>query len=277
MQKNKKTYSLDFHKTFAPEREYISYLLSFANDNLDFYTKEYISEQTSIPTGKSSGKVEPHIHYAAAMGLITFKKNAKEYKLQLTDLGRVILVEDVYLVEEVSKLLLHAFLVDSNSPATLWAYMFNNFLPKAQEQFPHEQLVKSIERHFEKKVNMSPFRTCYTSELSLSSTNLLEINDNLYSIKPHRMKKEFLYVYAYLLINKWELVCCERTELTIDEVRDNLHYGKALLWNEKQVRDALDLMQDASILKINAQLSPITIIKNENASSCLNKLFSLLI
>lgn len=277
MQNIIQAYYLDFHMTFAPEREYISRILSFANENSGSYTKEEISEQTAIPTGKVSGKVEPHINYAAAMGLITYEKVAGEYKIELTVLGRIVLLEDPYLVENVSKLLLHGLLVDSNSPAILWSYMFNDFFPKVNENFTHEQVTKAVERNFEKKVNMSPFRTCYTSELSFESLNLLEIEDNSYGIKPHRMKKEYLYVYAYLLINKWEQLLVERSELTIDEVMGTLHYGKALFWNEKQVRDALDIMQDASLIKINAQLSPITIIKNQNANYCLNKLFSLLI
>lgn len=277
MQNQIQPYYLDFHMTFAPEREYISRILSFANENSGSYTKEEISEQTAIPTGKVSGKVEPHIYYTAAMGLITFEKSAGKYKLVLTDIGRMILLEDPYLVENVGKLLMHGLLVDSNSPASLWSYMFNVFFPKVNENFSHDQVTKAVERKFEKKVNLSPFRTCYTSELSFESLNLLEIEDNNYSIKPHRMKKEFLYVYAYLLINKWEQVIGERTEITIDEVMDVLHYGKALFWDEKQIRDVLDIMQDAGLIKLNAQLSPITIIKNQNANYCLNKLFSLLI
>lgn len=277
MQNQIQPYYLDFHKTFAPGREYISRILSFANENSSFYTKEEISEQTAIPTGKTSGKVEPHIYYAAAMGLITFEKSAGKYKLELTDIGQIILLEDLYLVENVSKLLIHGLLVDSNSPATLWSYMFNVFIPKVNEKFSHEQVIKAVERKFSKKVNMSPFRTCYTSALSLESLKLLEIEDNNYSIRPHRMKKEFLFVYAYLLINKWEQVLGERTEITIDEIINDLHYGKALFWDEKQIRDVLDSMQDVGLIKLNAQLSPITIIKNQNANYCLNKLFSLLI
>lgn len=190
-------YYLDFHMKFTPEREYISRILSFANKNSGSYTKEEISEQTAIPTGKVSGKVEPHIYYAAAMGLVTFEKGAGKYKIELTKLGEIVLLEDPYLLENVSQLLLHGLLVDSSSPATLWSYMFNEFFPKVNESFTHDQVTKAVERNFEKKVNMSPFRTCYTSELSFESLNLLEIEDNSYSIKPHRMKKSF---YMYMLI-----------------------------------------------------------------------------
>ena len=65
--------NLNFHQTFKPERQYISGLLSEIEccNGLDI---QEISNQTGIPTGKSSGKVEPTISYAEYMGLIKKQK-----------------------------------------------------------------------------------------------------------------------------------------------------------------------------------------------------------
>ena len=63
---NDRTYSYDsvnFHKTFSPQDSYITKILDLAKDNYTG-TKEEISEETGIPTGKTSGKVVPHILYA---------------------------------------------------------------------------------------------------------------------------------------------------------------------------------------------------------------------
>ena len=58
-----KRYSVNFHATFLPDLVNISRLLEIA-DNYDYLSKEEIFELTGIPTGESTGKVEPHIKYA---------------------------------------------------------------------------------------------------------------------------------------------------------------------------------------------------------------------
>ncbi|WP_056830433.1 DUF4007 family protein [Psychrobacillus sp. FJAT-21963] len=272
------TYHLNFHQSFAPEMEAISRIVSLADSDAGFLTKEEISEQTMIPTGKSSGKVEPHIYYAAAMRLITFEKLDKKYECKLTPLGRTILIEDKYLVENISRLLLHYFLSDKDSPARLWSYLFNDFIPLVMPQFKNEVIQNAVERQVQKNnVNLTPFRTSYTSDLSLGNLELFRIEDFIYEVKPHRISKENRYVYGYLLLTKWEELLSERSEITFDEITNRLYFGKPFLWGEREVRDALDLMQDDGLIKVNAQLSPITIIKNQNAAFCLDKLYSLLI
>ena len=270
-------YHLNFHQSFAPETESIIRILSLANSKVGFLTKEEISEQTSIPTGRSSGKVEPHIYYAAAMKLITFEKSSGKYKCELTILGEVLLLEDPYLVENLSKFLLHNMLVDSYSPAVLWSYLFNEFMTKDMSTFTNDQIQNAIERKFAANVNLTPFRTCYTSDLSFGSLNLIKIEDKEYRLNPHQLKRENLYAYAYILLSKWEEFLANRTEITLDEVVGILNFGRSFIWNEKQTLDALDLMQDIGLVKLNAQLSPVTIIKNQSAEYCMKNLYSLLI
>ena len=62
---------IEFHKTFQPQDTYITKILELAAQGYSG-TKEEISAVTGIPTGKTSGKVIPHIRYAAFMGLIDF-------------------------------------------------------------------------------------------------------------------------------------------------------------------------------------------------------------
>ena len=69
--------NVNFHKTFKPERQYIGSILDVANNTETMGVKD-ISACTGIPTGTSSGKVEPHISYANYMGLIEVEK--KEQK-----------------------------------------------------------------------------------------------------------------------------------------------------------------------------------------------------
>ena len=59
--------NFNFHQTFQPEPEYISSILNLARDEEVLTVKE-ISTVTGIPTGESSGKVEPKILYASSGG-----------------------------------------------------------------------------------------------------------------------------------------------------------------------------------------------------------------
>ena len=58
---------LEFHKTFSAETGYVSKILQLAIEKISG-TKDELSKISGIPTGKTSGKVIPHIKYAAYMG-----------------------------------------------------------------------------------------------------------------------------------------------------------------------------------------------------------------
>ena len=64
--------SVNFHKTFAPQDSYISKILELAEQGYSG-NKEEISDITGIPTGKTSGKVIPHILYSKYMGINKFR------------------------------------------------------------------------------------------------------------------------------------------------------------------------------------------------------------
>ena len=99
--------NLSFHQTFPPERDCLARLLELASD-MPPMTKEQISQVTGIPTGTSSGKVEPHIQYAEFMGLICDLRSQGLHCLTRTALGEQIYLSDPFLSEPLSQLLCHA-------------------------------------------------------------------------------------------------------------------------------------------------------------------------
>ena len=78
---------LYFTQTFLPDRALIARLLAFASSN-SCGTKEQISEATGIPTGASSGKVEPMIYYSMSMGIISASREDGIWHLNLTPVGK---------------------------------------------------------------------------------------------------------------------------------------------------------------------------------------------
>mgnify|MGYP000405273609 FL=1 len=77
---------VEFHKSFQPQDSYIAKIMEAAGDGYSG-TKEEISSLTGIPTGRTSGKVVPHIRYAKYMGFIDYVRKDGVYSLSLTELG----------------------------------------------------------------------------------------------------------------------------------------------------------------------------------------------
>ena len=100
---------LNFPQTFLPDRRLLARLLPFAAAN-GRGDKVEIGEATGIPTGQSTGKVEPMINYARGMGLIDTNRDAGLWQLAMTPLGRVVVAEDPYLSQPVTLWLLHLML-----------------------------------------------------------------------------------------------------------------------------------------------------------------------
>jgi hypothetical protein len=273
----KEQYALNFHASFAPEREALAQLLILASRHPDYLTKEEISDLTSIPTGQSSGKVVPHLLYAKAMGLITIEKNKDKYSLSLTPLGQIIYSEDITFLEELSQLLCHYALARKVSPTVLWSYLFNEVFPHVGVQVEHNHINECLETYFGKKVNLSPFRTCYFDQKSFAKVSILiEVKEG-YSLYPHSIKKDFVYLYGYQLLSEWETLLNKESELTIDDVIEVLGFGKPYLWSEQSVLESLELLEEKNIVKLNRQLFPATVIRRTTSDTLLDKLYSLIL
>lgn len=100
---------LNFPQDFLPERALLSRLLAFAAKS-GFGDKLQISDATGIPTGKSTGKVEPMIHYARGMGLIAAESDRGSWRLRTTTLGDLVAKEDPYLGEATTQWACHLLL-----------------------------------------------------------------------------------------------------------------------------------------------------------------------
>lgn len=64
---------LSFPQSFLPDRDLLARLLRFTAQGGS--GSKDISAETGIPTGASTGKVEPMIRYAGGMGLIKAEKD----------------------------------------------------------------------------------------------------------------------------------------------------------------------------------------------------------
>ncbi|WP_409276139.1 DUF4007 family protein [Neobacillus sp. SCS-31] len=271
-------YSINFHQTFAPEKEAIAQLVQFASINNEYFSKEEISAMTAIPTGDRSGKVVPHILYSEAMGLISVSKEESNYSLTLTPLGEVVNSEDPFLMEDITQWLCHYNLARIGSPAALWSYIFNSIIYSNGMEFTNQSLVNALTRKFDtNKINVTPFRTCYTAEKCFRDLNILDITEEKYYFKQHNIDRAYRYFYAYILLNSWERTLLNQSEITYENLLSDIGFGGPFLWDEKSIMEVLEIFHEERLIFINRQLSPITLIKQVSSDLMLSKMYSFLL
>lgn len=276
----KQSINLNFHESFCPDFEHIAKIIQIA-DQYEGLTKEEISDITGIPTGASSGKVEPHIYYAKFMNLIEFEKERSKYKIKSTSLGRIILNEDPYFLEDISKLICNYFLTSKFSGAIMWNKIIREMPLKYGNEIKESLIIKDLHEEFGIQIKLTAFRSCYNSEKSMATLSLINVeeqnDDPIIKLNKNIYNDENIYVYAYTLIRELEKLDNSRKEFTINEILDNISWGKGFLWDEEVSISVLEKLNDLNIINLNRQLNPITIIVNKNSEDIIDSLYSMLI
>ena len=264
---------MNFHKTFSPQDSYITKILELANNN---YTgsKEEISEETGIPTGKTSGKVVPHILYAQYMGLTTHTLSKGKYTLELTDLGKTVLKNDKYLFEDISRLICHYNICDEDTGAYLWSFIYSRLLIMLDENMSEEAMKKKYNDFFMVKTDLGALRKSYSNEGFFSFLDLLDFSEGI-RINSSYYKDERLYVYAYALFSSWDRTYSKTQEVTADQIID-MKWSKRFGFDEDEMLFALEQMEEKKLIRLNKQLVPYTVIRNADTADVLPHLYELL-
>lgn len=264
------TSNLNFHQTFPPTAEFIMRLLE-VSDNETALTKEQISELTGIPTGKSSGKVEPHITYSEYMGLIKDERVGGKHRLSLTTLGKELLDQDPGLQEKISAAVCHARITSRFGGAPLWAVMFKDVLPKYPQGISDLLLKDELEKRFDSTVKTGPFYSAYTG--MFDGLNLIGKTGSLTILQKGMFNRDFLYVYAYALLYEWERAYTEQVEITASEL-DSLSIPETFGLERKVFYEILESLAEKGIIRFNRQLAPYTLLRLHGAEEMIPYLYS---
>jgi len=270
------TTNINFHETFQPEQTYIAKILELASANYEG-DKFQISEETGIPTGDKKGKVEPHIKYANYMGLIEYSLNRGVYKLNLTDLGAEIINQDKYLHEELSLWLLHYCLTRMDLGAPQWSYIVRKINKGFNSEVSTSFVSSSIQKEFsvsslDASKSVSVVKNSYSSGL-FEPLQYLDWDEKLcFNEKSENI--QYLYLYAYALLNSWEELYPDKKEITLNELVDALCIGKIFGLNNLDLDSVLSSLADEEIISVNRQLYPVTIIRIDSSSNMIQKLYS---
>lgn len=269
---------LKFHETFQPELAYVSKLLSLADQQ--FAGDKYqISEITGIPTGKQKGKVEPHIKYAAYMGLLSFEFEKGIYALGLTEIGREVYLQDPYLHENLTKWMCHYGISRKDFGAPQWYYIVHEGHSGFYREDTSEFHLSRANTLFSSNVSFEEMfgvvKRSY-SEGCFSTINYLSWDEKV-SYRPHSYNPELLYVYALSILKSWDFFFPEKKEITVDDLTQYIEPGKVFNLSEEEIDCILDEMAYEGIVSINRQLFPATIIRTSEERELQPKLYSRLL
>ena len=265
--------SINFHQTFRPEKQYITAILEIAEGSGYMSVKD-ISLQTGIPSGKSSGKVEPHILYASFMGLIYYDKKEAEYSLKRTELGEEVYREDPGLQEELTILLCHCMMQRNQAGASLWATTFRSVLPRYRMGISKDMLIKELSREIEGNVtvkNIAPLFGSYDSFFDILGIITDENDTIMVSSMPYN--REYVYLYALVLLEYWKEAFPNQDEITSVQFEE-LHYGNVFGWDTQEEYEVLEHLSDKGIVRLNRQLMPYTILKMVESEDLISRLYS---
>lgn len=275
-----KSFSLEFHETFQPEACYIAQILKLASE--DYSGNKFdISDLTGIPTGERKGKVEPHIKYAAFMGLINYSIEKGIYNLSLTKLGEEVFVQDPYLHEDLSRWLCHYEISKRSGGAPQWSYFVHEAHPGFGEKISQDRLFKNASTwcdvsvsHMSKKV-FSVVKASY-SDGYFEKLNFVTWDENIEFLE-HPEKIDLVFVYAYALLDSWERLYPDKQEITDVDLKDEIGFGKIFGLNEDECNFVIDSLSYEGILSVNRQLFPATLIRVSSSEHIISQLYSRLL
>lgn len=267
---------VSFHGTFPPTLRYIYEIVKLASRNFSG-TKEEISEITGIPTGGKTGKVVPHIKYAKFMNLITSSDiNEGKYNLELTDLGQLIYQEDKFFIDKISKLLVNYFLCDYRDGAPHWSFVFNKLKYNFESEYSVANIEENAKLYFGKNIKMTVLKNMYSSDYGFEDLNIIsEVDNKIIVFNRGVINQDSFYVYAYTLLYSWEKYFEDKIELNIYDIIDNMRWSSKYGFDYNTSLDVLDELESLGIIKLNKQLTPITIIKTSCAEDIIGNIYDL--
>ena len=226
-----------------------------------------ISELLSIPQGKKSGKVVPHLDYMRLMGLLC------EDRCTLTDLGERVHTEDPACSELLTQWLLHANLT-SVQGADMWNYVYRQLLPANGRRVSDAFYKSSVEAHFPTAKRYGCLRTFYIKQVP--DLEYLSSDKGSLIVNTQPIRREFLFLYAYDIVREWEALYGDIPEITASQF-EAMQCAAIFGIPDENWFSILEMLAAKGLFRINRQLAPYTVIRCTDSRSLISKLYSLLV
>ncbi|WP_040590603.1 DUF4007 family protein [Methylobacter marinus] len=278
---------LNFPQTFLPERRLLAQLLPFALKN-GVGDKVSIGAVTGIPTGSSTGKVEPMIYFSHGMGLITYKKVSGTWQLGLTSVGRLVLQEDPFLSEPHTLWLLHLMLsrrftlsTPAKGVADAWFSLFCEGGFRLGNRFKQEDFLAFLtERHGEasylKSLSGVVIRSYFENSCLGVINALTEENKELVR-QSAPFEKSFFPIYASYLFLVWDELFYSDNQISLDFFAQQTRFFSIMGWDESMTTQWLSWMADKGIIQVDRYTGTSMLLRLKKTNQVLGSTYSGLI
>jgi hypothetical protein len=238
--------------TFFCERQSISKILDLAATNYSGSIQD-ISDVTGIPTGKSTGKVKPHIDYACGMGLIEYQLDKGVYKLRLSPFGTVVKKSDPFLEESITQWLAHANLCDPVNGAIAWTTIFTNWTTNEYRSEDQISLISEIP-----KLKLRPLFQMYERKESFGKIGALRRDDDGLRRVQATISYEWNRGFAALVLSLLERYfhSNERKQISIPEFIQVTKFPYRFHWQVEEFYRAVQNLTSLGYIRISNLVDP---------------------
>ena len=275
---------LNFTQSFKPETGLISRLLKFVKNTDGTGTKEEIRDHTGIPTGSSSGKVEPIIYYSCGMGLLYANKQDDVWCLRLSRLGQLIAEEDINLSEPETLWIMHLLLCrrrDLNEPARgvadAWFTLFADSEHRLGKEFDADLYTEFLnQRHGNLGYMPSLAKlvlNSYSDDSCFKAINALSVKDNNYHRIPAPIETSYFPAFSLYLFAIWDKLYETHSQIDLNNLFETSRLLNILRWSTSDITPWLDWLSDNDLLQLDRQTGGIMALRLKNTDHLVSKLY----
>lgn len=266
--------SLSFHQTFIPERHYLVKLMDYAVDGKVGDLRE-ISNLTGIPTGNTSGKVEPLIRYSEGMGLVKASKDkGKRWRLSVTPLGGQVRNNDPYISETLSQWLLHIRLCRPNGGAEVWYRVFTEGRLALGGSFSKDALKQYLVNCYGDRSSLpGPIVRMYNDSASFDKCAALVEKDGVITFRPMPNQQSYFPGLSALLMLGWEELFGNQMQIGLDEFESRSNFFTILGWSNEDIHYFLDWLVDQGRIVRDSRAGGTVLLRTENTDTTLEHIY----
>lgn len=251
--------SRNFHRTFKPERQYITAMLRYAASDQEGDIQA-IGAATGIPTGASSGKVPAILDYCRGMGLVRLRRPERSAvkKPELTPLGRVVLLEDPYLKTTISQWLAHFNLCGPLAGADAWYHTFFEGMPSLGMSFDRNQLDAhlSVVYGVEKAGLVGPMIGMYEDDAAFRVCGVLSESAGHVVRKPAPVSDEYGFAYGAWLLQLMADHFPRAGQVPVTDLDTKAGWRTIPGWDIGSHQRVLELVERKGVLTVDRHMDP---------------------
>lgn len=266
---------INFHKTFIPERRLIAAFLEYAAIGGEGTLQE-MSEETGIPTGKSTGKMPAIIDYCCGMGLVVVKPGSKKQhkKPVLTKFGEAVVINDKYLGEPLTQWLAHINLCRSDIGTKVWHKVFAQGRDVLGVSFSSEQIEDYLVSYFGSgKKRTGPLLSVYSDDAALGRAKVITVaGENVIRHKAPILAS-WAVAYSAIILDLMESFFPDQTQVTLTDFTQKTYCFDVCLWEDTDIKTAFSLIENKGFIALDRQIRPWLIEKQVKSRAVWPRIF----